>query len=143
MQLSFDNNQKILNIKYLIPQNKHSYKARITKINNTRYSYNGNKAWSKELFKKNYCKYSLFNYIKFFDLKQKYHSYYRISKYDYHKTVYFIKIPSIEFHVIYSYFIYNKYYSLLNMNDKYYTSYSIYSYKLFNSRDLYKLISYI
>jgi hypothetical protein len=59
------------------------------------------------------------------------------------KTRKFMTIPSIIYNTLYVFFIYNKYYTFYN-DYKYYDMLdTIYTYKLFNCRDLYRIVAFI
>ena len=81
-------------------------------------------------------------YTKFFD--EICSSGYKLVKNNNKKFRNFIQIPSIFYNTLYAFFIYNKYYTIYKNFKKYNTlDRLIYSYKLFNSRDLYRIVAFI
>jgi hypothetical protein len=87
-------------------------------------------------------------YTKIFNLNINYVSSNIIHKNNKEKIRYIIKLSYIYSICVYSYFIYNKYYSMYNNNKKFYINMftdidTINEKKLFNCRNLYKIYSFI
>ena len=134
VNIKFDHN---CDNKILIDNKQHGgFSFTIIKYNNVRYFYNEHLDCSFNLDSNNYC-----YYIKYF-YTGIYFSFYRIYKNGLLKTN-ILYINRIKYNTFYSYFIYNKYYTILNRKEYSHNIKSINSKKLFNCRDLYKIYSYI
>ena len=112
---------------------------------NIEYNYSTNKHFEKKIFHNSYS-YIYFNYVTSFNpISNK--SYIMLFKNDIYKSIYMYKL-GILYDTIYSYFIYNKYYRSYTKL-KYYNIFfdiktvSKLNIKIFNCRDLYKIILFI
>jgi len=137
MQTIFNLNDKIISIDI---SSMETYINIVFIINNKIYDILDNNCYRRIIksnnIYNNYCNLDIFFNIKYssgLELKKK-----KVSKYRE-----FMKIPSKYYNTLYAFFIYTKYYIIYD-DIKYYNKlYTIYTYKIFNCRDLYRIISFI
>jgi len=131
------NNNKLINVEKSIIRSIFCLKIQINHI--ITYSYYEYAKCSYILYYSN-----MYSYIKMFNMLNyfTYDCYYRINKNSLTKHR-MLNTTTIIHDIIYSYFIYNKYYTYSDIKKYFTIQESITSKKRFNCRDFYKIYSYI